>query len=79
LVCPTRDQFVQAYEALDSADLLVGASDHGTHLSLYALDPDDNEVEVCWIRPREAWPDDGLIVRPLDVEQEFGGAGRIPA
>jgi len=35
---------------------LDGASDHGVSEALYLRDYDDNGVELCWDRPREAWP-----------------------
>jgi catechol 2,3-dioxygenase len=34
-----------------------GASDHGTHEAIYLPDPDGNEIELYWDRPRSEWPD----------------------
>jgi catechol-2,3-dioxygenase len=46
---------------------LVGESDHGASLSLYAKDPDGIEFEVMWQVPAEHWtPEDDAAVRPLD-------------
>ena len=38
---------------LASCGALVGESDHITTKSLYAVDPDGNEFEVCWLVPAE--------------------------
>ena len=58
---------------------LVGQSDHGASKSLYAVDPDGNELEVMWAVPREAWGELGRSapVAPLDLDAElarWGGA-----
>lgn len=67
------DELMALKADLEERDLVIGSADHGTHVSVYAVDPDDNEVEFCWLRPREAWPSEGLTVRPLvsgnEVEQ----------
>jgi len=58
---------VGARRRLLEAGALVGQSDHGTSLSLYAKDPDGLEFEVFWTVP------DGSPVgtRPLDLEREL--------
>ena len=40
-----------AQQKLAEAGALVGASNHGTSLSLYAIDPDGLEFEVFWMIP----------------------------
>ena len=52
---------------------LVGQSDHGVSLSLYAKDPDGLEFEVFWTVP------DGKPVRtrPLDLEREMTRRGGV--
>lgn len=47
---------------------LVGESDHGASLSLYAQDPDGIEFEVMWAVPVEAWADaeGAAVTRRLD-------------
>ena len=52
---------------LIEAGSLVGQSDHGTSLSLYAKDPDGLEFELFWTVP------DGQPAgtRPLDLEHEL--------
>lgn len=65
-------------EVLRERGALVGASDHGTTKSLYAVDPDGLEFEVCWVLPASAL-DDELVERlrrspriaPLDLEAEI--------
>jgi len=58
---------VRALRRLVDAGALVGSSDHGVSLSLYAQDPDGLEFEVFWTRP------DGrpAPTRPLDLEAEL--------
>lgn len=41
----------RAQERLAAAGSLIGASNHGSTLSLYAKDPDGIEFEVCWTVP----------------------------
>ena len=50
---------------------LVGESDHGNSLSLYAKDPDGNELEVFWMVPRDEWATRGFATRRLDLEGEL--------
>jgi catechol-2,3-dioxygenase len=45
---------------------LVGESDHGASLSLYAQDPDGIEFEVLWLLPPDAWGDDDALIQRLD-------------
>ena len=60
-----------AREALASANALVGESDHGNSLSLYARDPDGNELEVFWMVPRDEWETRGFGTRRLELEKEL--------
>ena len=62
---------VAARGRLLEAGALVGQSDHGTSLSLYAKDPDGLEFEVFWTVP------DGSPAgtRPLDLERELAKRG----
>jgi len=64
------DDFIGLLADLDAGDLLIGSADHGTHLSLYAVDPDNSDVEICWPRPVHERPAHGLEVLPLDIEAE---------
>jgi catechol-2,3-dioxygenase len=50
---------------------LVGQSDHGVSLSLYAKDPDGLEFEVFWTVP-EGKP---VGTRPLDLDRELARRG----
>jgi catechol-2,3-dioxygenase len=67
-----------ASEALARAGALRGESDHGNSFSLYAADPDGNELEVFWMVPREEWKERGFGTWPLDLEGEIlaRGGGR---
>jgi len=62
---------VRARERLMAAGALVGSSDHGVSLSLYAKDPDGLEFEIFWTVP------DGKPVRtrPLNLEAELSRRG----
>ncbi len=61
----------RARERLISARALVGQSDHGTSLSLYAKDPDGLEFELFWTVP------DGTPIgtRPLNLDAELSRRG----
>jgi catechol-2,3-dioxygenase len=62
----------RARQRLIEARSLVGSSDHGTSLSLYAKDPDGLEFEIFWTVP-EGVP---VGTRPLDLEGELVRRGR---
>ena len=51
----TIDELAAARDVLAAAGALGGESEHGATKSLYAADPDGNEVEILWMQPREAW------------------------
>jgi catechol-2,3-dioxygenase len=57
----------RARQRLVATRSLVGQSDHGTSLSLYAKDPDGLEFEIFWTVPG------GVPVgtRPLDLDAEL--------
>jgi len=61
----------RAKQRLIQARSLVGSSDHGTSLSLYAKDPDGLEFEIFWAVPDGA----PAGTRPLDLEGELGRRG----
>jgi catechol-2,3-dioxygenase len=62
---------VRARQRLIEAGVLVGESDHGVSLSLYAKDPDGLEFEVFWTVP-EGRP---VPTRELDLERELARRG----
>ncbi|WCB92744.1 Catechol-2,3-dioxygenase [Baekduia alba] len=56
---PTRASLADALRRLDAIDHPIRqASDHGTHEAIYVSDPDGNDLELAWDRPRAAWPRD---------------------
>ena len=61
----------RARQRLIDARALVGQSDHGTSLSLYAKDSDGLEFEIFWTVP------DGVPAgtRPLDLDGELARRG----
>jgi catechol-2,3-dioxygenase len=61
----------RARQRLLAARSLVGQSDHGTSLSLYAKDPDGLEFEIFWTVP-EGTP---VGTRPLDLDAELARRG----
>ena len=62
---------VHARRRLADAGALVGASDHGASLSLYAKDPDGLEFELFWAVPGA----ESIGTRPLDLEGELAKRG----
>jgi catechol-2,3-dioxygenase len=70
---PDESDLARARRALIEAGSLVGQSDHGVSLSLYAKDPDGLEFELFWTVP------DGKPVRtrPLDLEREMTRRGVV--
>ena len=61
----------RARQRLVEARALVGASDHGASLSLYAKDPDGLEFELFWTVPGA----ESIGTRPLDLEGELARRG----
>ena len=61
----------RARRRLTETGALVGSSDHGVSLSLYAKDPDGLEFEVFWTVP-EGKP---VGTRPLHLEAEMARRG----
>jgi catechol-2,3-dioxygenase len=70
----TLDDLARLAATLSERSALVGASDHGTTKSLYAVDPDGIEFEVAWIVPADRLDDEALAgrasIRPLDIAAE---------
>jgi catechol-2,3-dioxygenase len=62
---------VRARRVLVDAGALVGSSDHGVSLSLYAKDPDGLEFEVFWTVPGGR----PVRTRPLDLDGELARRG----
>ncbi len=61
----------RARRILIDAGALVGQSDHGVSLSLYAKDPDGLEFELFWTVPGGT----PAGTRPLDLERELARRG----
>jgi catechol-2,3-dioxygenase len=74
----TIEDLARAREALQGAGALRGESDHGNSLSLYAADPDGNELEVFWMVPREEWESRGFGTRRLDLAGELARRKATP-
>lgn len=54
---PDKKALADALKRLSDANYQIdGLSDHGTQLSLYLHDPEQNGLELYWDRPREDWP-----------------------
>jgi catechol-2,3-dioxygenase len=62
---------VRARDRLAAAGALVGSSDHGVSLSLYAKDPDGLEFEIFWTVPGGT----PVGTRPLDLDRELARRG----
>jgi catechol-2,3-dioxygenase len=79
----TLDELARIEELLRSAGALVGATDHGTTMALYAKDPDGIEFEVSWLVPAALLDEQTLAaraqLRPLDLAgaiARYGGQTR---
>lgn len=68
----TVDELVEARDILERAGALTGQSSHGATKSLYGADPDDNEFEIMWMLPRDAWGtyEHTAPIEALDLEAE---------
>jgi len=62
---------VRARQRLTEAGALVGSSNHGVSLSLYAKDPDGLEFEIFWTVPGGT----SIGTKPLDLEGELRRRG----
>lgn len=62
----------KAQMRLVAAGALIGASNHGSSLSLYAKDPDGLELEIFWAVPEGK---DQLKTLPLNLEAELARRG----
>lgn len=69
----TIGDLARARDLLAETGALVGASDHGATKSLYAVDPDGNELELMWLVPRAEWGEHerSAPVAALDLEAEL--------
>ena len=65
------DDLARARQRLIQARSLVGSSDHGVSLSLYAKDPDGLEFELFWTVPNGT----PIRTRPLDLDGELARRG----
>ena len=56
LLFPTRASLGRMFTHLASADVRLGAADHGVSEALYLADPEGNGLELYVDRPAAAWP-----------------------
>ncbi|MDQ3945502.1 MAG: VOC family protein [Actinomycetota bacterium] len=70
---PALEDLVRLRQRLVEAGALVGESNHETHLSLYAKDPDGLEFELSWFVPADRVdPGANLTAsHPLDLDAEL--------
>ena len=70
----TVDELVTARVSLADANAYTGESSHGATKSVYGTDPDDNEFEIMWMLPREAWGpyENSAPIDHLDLDAELG-------
>ncbi len=53
---------------VDAGIPLRQLTDHGTHEAVYLSDPDGNDLELAWDRPREGFVDGTLDLDDLPAE-----------
>ena len=74
ILYPTRKDLAVIFKRLLEAKYpLTGASDHGVSEALYLNDPDQNGIELYWVRTRDQWPFDAqgnlqMVTEQLDLE-----------
>jgi catechol-2,3-dioxygenase len=61
-------ELARAREVLAEAGALRGQSDHGVSKSLYAADPDGNELEVMYLLPEAEWGEYATRAVVLDLD-----------
>lgn len=68
----TIDDLVEARAALLQHGAYRGESSHGATKSVYGADPDELELEILWMLPREAWGayEHAAPVEPLHLSAE---------
>lgn len=72
LLYATRDELARALFRIQVTNTpLTNIRDRGTHEAIYLPDPDGNNIELAWDRPRELWPEDpyGHEPTPLDASE----------
>lgn len=69
----TLDELAGLREALVQSGNFTGESSHGATLSVYGVDPDENQFELMWMLPREAWGEyeTKAVVERLDLDTEL--------
>jgi catechol-2,3-dioxygenase len=69
----TIEDLAQALSLFQAEGFLVGASSHGATKSVYAHDPDGNELEITFTIPRCDWGEweNGGTVESLDIAAEL--------
>ena len=74
---PELADLISLRQRLVEAGALVGESNHETHLSLYAKDPDGLEFEITWFVPADRVPAGANLTasHPLDLEAEASRYG----
>ena len=76
LLFSTRAELARAVRRLVDAGIpLRQLTDHGTHEAIYLSDPDGNDLELAWDRPRAEWPSAGFADSGLDLDDLLGAAG----
>src|SRR3954466_254992 len=71
---PTRAGLADALRRLRPVDWpLRQTADHGTHEAIYISDPDGNDLELCWDRAPEEWPQTGEDYARAQGELDLAG------
>ncbi len=75
----TIEDLEQARLTLANLDAYTGESSHGATKSVYAQDPDGNELEIMWMLPRASWGEyaDSAPIERLDLGGEVARWGGV--
>jgi catechol 2,3-dioxygenase len=69
LLYPTREELARAAVRLrDAGAEATNMNDRHTHEAIYLNDPDGNNIELAWDRPREQWPDEPYGRTPVELD-----------
>ena len=72
LLHPTRQALASTVNRAVKAGVTVArTADFTISLAVFIQDPDGNTVELCWDRPRSAWPEDWASANVMGSPKPF--------
>ncbi len=72
LLHPTRRALASTVKrAVEAGVTVVRTADFTVSLAVFIQDPDGNTIELCWERPRSAWPEDWASANVMGSPKPF--------